>query len=262
MTPPAPAPAAPAAPALDAVQALQEEEYAFPYHYLPDRTDGAVRQFQYWGWGYKYLAGIEFFLELLGTWSFERLVDVGCGDGRLLREIAARFPGRALVGIDYSERAIALARALNPGLDYRRHDLLEAPLGETFDVVTLSEVLEHIPPQRIPAFVDGMAALMGPGSKLLVTVPHANQKLNPKHYQHFTRASLAAALGPRLEVVEWHFFDRQSRQMGLWQRLLRNRFFVLNHAGLLDHVYRLYTRRYLKADENDCLRLAAVCRLR
>jgi hypothetical protein len=48
--------------------------------------------------------------------------------------------------------------------------------------------------------VGGLAGLMGPGSKLLVTVPHANQKLNPKHYQHFTRASLEAALGPRLEV--------------------------------------------------------------
>jgi hypothetical protein len=50
--------------------------------------------------------------------------------------------------------------------------------------------------------------------------------------------------------------------MALWQRLLRNRFFVLNHAGLLGHVYRLYTRRYLRASEGDCLRLAAVCRLR
>lgn len=244
---------------MDAVQAIQEGEYDFPYHYIPESSDGAVRQFQYWGWGYKYLAGIEMLQRIISEQPFERLIDVGCGDGRLLRQLATTFGESRLMGIDYSERAIGLAKVLNPRIDYRVHDILQKPLGETFDVVTLSEVLEHIPPDAVDPFVEGLAGLMHSGSRLIVTVPHANQKLNPKHYQHFTSESLGAVLSPHVKVVGWRFFDRRSRRMALWNRVLRNKLFVLNHAPTLRHIWSLYTERYLEATETDCLRLAAIC---
>ena len=251
-----------ARPELDAVQRLQEDEYAFPYHYLPQAdADGAVRQFQYWGWGYRYLAGIDFVAELVGAAPFATLADVGCGDGRMRRELGRRFPEARLCGLDFSERAVALARALNPGLDLRVHDVTREPLGETFDTVVLSEVLEHIPPPELGAFVAGVAGLMHAGSRLVVTVPHANQKRHPKHYQHFTRASLEAALVPHVRPVAWHPFDRRSRGLALWQRVLRNRFWVLNHAPTLRRVARLHREHIHGATESDALRLAVVCRL-
>lgn len=245
---------------MDAIQQLQEEEYDFPYHYLPDRKDGALRAFQYWGWGMKYAVGIDLIMDLVGAEPFDSLVDVGCGDGRLLREVAERFPEADMLGVDYSEHAVRLARGLNPGLDYRAFDVYEDDLGRTYDVILLSEVLEHIPLPEAPRFVEGLARMAHADTRLVVTVPHANQKLNPKHYRHFTSDSLGEALAPHFEVDEWVFFDQPSRMMALAQRLMYNKLFVLNHGPALRAIERLYRRRYLHTDEAGCFRLGAVAR--
>src|SRR3989304_5312565 len=41
----------------------------------------------------------------------EALLDIGCGDGKVTAEIAARLPRGFAVGIDNSEEMIALARS-------------------------------------------------------------------------------------------------------------------------------------------------------
>ncbi len=59
------------------------------------------------------------------------------------------------MGIDISARAVALARGLNPELEFAVRDILEDPEPGAFDVVTLLEVIEHaaavaggVPPGR------------------------------------------------------------------------------------------------------------------
>lgn len=73
----------------------------------------------------------------------ERLLDLGCGDGRATA--AARPPARLVVGAEVSVHAcrFALARGVRavacsgdePGLPFR---------GETFDAVTCLDVIEHV----------------------------------------------------------------------------------------------------------------------
>ncbi|MBC8252913.1 MAG: anion permease, partial [Ardenticatenia bacterium] len=81
---------------------LQDREYAYPYHYIPTWENGQFSQVQYWSWGYRYLGGIQVVLDQLRKLSFETLVDIGCGDGRFLREAKARFPEARMLGVDYS----------------------------------------------------------------------------------------------------------------------------------------------------------------
>ena len=40
--------------------------------------------------------------------------DVGCGDGALISTLSDFLPGTICQGIDYDEKAIALARHINP----------------------------------------------------------------------------------------------------------------------------------------------------
>jgi SAM-dependent methyltransferase len=47
-------------------------------------------------------------LDLSGT---ERILDVGCGNGRITAEIAARVPGGSALGVDSSADMIAFASA-------------------------------------------------------------------------------------------------------------------------------------------------------
>lgn len=72
----------------DDEQQIQEDQYDYPYHYIPRVENGQFSQSQYWSWGMHYLGGIQLILEQIDSYSFDSLIDVGCGDGRFLRELA------------------------------------------------------------------------------------------------------------------------------------------------------------------------------
>lgn len=252
----------------DSQTRAQEAEYAFPYHYIPGVKGAKFSSIRQWRWGFRYLGGMQLVLDQLEKISFSSIVDIGCGDGRFLREIAQTYPGKQLLGVDASERAIRLAQALNPELDYRASDIVQNPLAATFDVATLIEVIEHIPPAALPDFLGAVAKAIQPGGHLVLTVPHRNKPLIPKHYQHFTGAQLRALLAPHFEVIHVFPFDVRVRWRPLlWfiEKLLggKGRWFLFTNARIQYQFYRLYLRRYLYAgSENDCARIAVVARRR
>jgi len=201
-------------------QLEQEEQYSVPYHYIPLLQKGNFSQSLSWSWGMHYLAGIELVLSVLKRESFSSVLDVGCGDGRFLREASNAFEGVKFHGIDYSEKAIAFARAFNPSLSYSCFDIETESLDKKYDVVTMMEVLEHIPPGNVPTFLESVSQALSPGGRLFLTVPHINKMVNDKHYQHFSNETLRNALEPHFRVQQIMPFDRQSRVIGRLTRLL------------------------------------------
>jgi trans-aconitate 2-methyltransferase len=90
----------------------------------------------------------------LGLHGHERVLDIGCGDGKVTAEIAAKLGHGAVVGIDNSPAMIALAQATYPrakwaNLSFQLADAADLPFAEEFDVVfsnaTLHWVLDHAP---------------------------------------------------------------------------------------------------------------------
>jgi 2-polyprenyl-3-methyl-5-hydroxy-6-metoxy-1,4-benzoquinol methylase len=74
-----------------------------------------------------------------------RLLDVGCGQGDLLK--AAENRGWEATGIDVSSHAVTTARGR--GLDVKKGELTDVALPENhFDVITMYEVIEHMPNPR------------------------------------------------------------------------------------------------------------------
>ncbi len=79
----------------------------------------------------------------------ERILDLGCGDGALTAELAARVPDGSVLGIDASEGMIQVAeKNALPNLRFQLLDINElASLPETFDLVfsnaTLHWVKDH-----------------------------------------------------------------------------------------------------------------------
>jgi 2-polyprenyl-3-methyl-5-hydroxy-6-metoxy-1,4-benzoquinol methylase len=85
----------------------------------------------------------DFFVERVK--AGDRVLDVGCGYGAVAHSLAARG-GAHVTGVDISEENIARARAMfsHPGLTFVAGDARRAVPRERFDVVVLSNVLEHI----------------------------------------------------------------------------------------------------------------------
>lgn len=75
----------------------------------------------------------------------ERVLDVGCGIGAVAHSVASRT-GAHVTGIDYSAESIAVAheRYNLPQLEFIVGDATRSLPDQSFDVVILSNVLEHI----------------------------------------------------------------------------------------------------------------------
>jgi ubiquinone/menaquinone biosynthesis C-methylase UbiE len=147
------------------------------------------------------------------------ILDVGCGEGVLTEQWAARInpaPPTRIVGIDLEDPKLAAewAQRRRPNLTFAPMEVerLEFADGE-FELVAATEVLEHVTdPERALAEMARVA-----GRHLLVSVPHEPlwRALNmargaylrqlgntPGHLNHWTRRSFVSLLGRYGEVAE------------------------------------------------------------
>jgi len=146
---------------MDQKQIKQEKQYGFPYHHIPSLKGGLFSQHRLLDWGYMYISHLEAVWDYLDDVPFKSLLDVGCGDGKFLYEMRKKFPDVFFAGNDYSERAIAFAKAFNfdNGVHFSTQsaDKVSAEKG-SFDVVTSIEVLEHIPLEETGEFCKSFAS--------------------------------------------------------------------------------------------------------
>lgn len=123
--------------------------------------------------------------DLLAGVRFESLVDVGCGNGELLRLIDARFPGKQLAGVDLSPAVVAQnARALPHmrfsacNIENEAIPLVDGPV----DVIVCSEVIEHLDHQEIA--LRAIAGALKPGGHAIITCPSGKVFATEKHFGH------------------------------------------------------------------------------
>lgn len=107
----------------------------------------------------------------------KRALDIGCGGG-LLAEPLARL-GADVTAIDAAPEAIEVAKAhaaaQGLAIDYRAAPAEAiAAAGETFDLVTSMEVIEHV--ADLPAFVAALAAVIAPGGLALLSTPNRTER--------------------------------------------------------------------------------------
>lgn len=115
-------------------------------------------------------------LMLPGLTPTDRILDVGCGDGRATRVVAERC--RQVVGIDVSLGALRAARQRSPnGLwlcASLEHDL---PFADaSFDVLHCCEVIEHL--VDVPAALQAMHRVLRPGGLLFLSTPYHGRVKN------------------------------------------------------------------------------------
>src|SRR5690349_9434415 len=92
-------------------------------------------------------------LALLNLEGSERVLDVGCGDGKITAQIAARVPNGTVTGVDSSQDMIAFASnhfgpTLRSNLRFEVADARCLPFREEFDLVVSFNALHWIPDQE------------------------------------------------------------------------------------------------------------------
>lgn len=103
------------------------------------------------------------------------LADIGCAEGEAAAVMKETFPSLQVVGFDFSERAIEIARARYPEVEFQAHSL--ESITEQYDVVMCSNVLEHFgTPGPI---VEKLAKIAK--RHLLILVPGWEVERHPEH---------------------------------------------------------------------------------
>jgi trans-aconitate 2-methyltransferase len=107
----------------------------------------------------------------------ERVLDVGCGDGTITADIAARVPRGAVLGVDPSHDMIEYASSHfgRPNLRFEVGDARRLPYRSEFDLAVSFNALHWVPEQDA-ALSAIRAALKPDGRALLRMVPNGRRE--------------------------------------------------------------------------------------
>ncbi len=160
-----------------------------------------------------------------------RLLDVGFGQGDMLRTIAGRFPEAELVGVDLNPRSAPAAQAVTPGhlgIRYVTGDYGDLA-GERWDLIVSSLVAHHMTHGQLVAFLrfmDGHAQM--------------GWLINDLH-----RHSLPHRGFPILaRLMRWHRMVREDGTLSIARSYRPAEWLpILAEAGVSARVYRAFPFR-------------------
>lgn len=137
----------------------------------------------------------EFFTDNIG--SEDKVLDIGCGNGSLAKDIAK--VAKSVLGVDIDDKLIEKAKRKNsaPNLEYKALDATKDLSDQKFDVIVMSNVLEHIEHR-----VDFLKKIKPLANKFLFRVPMIDRewvtlykkefgmdyRLDTTHFTEFTFA--------------------------------------------------------------------------
>ena len=100
-----------------------------------------------------------------------RVVDIGCGNGALCRELASR--GYEVVGCEPSADGVRFAQSAAPELVFHQLGVDDEPIAvgnESFDVAIATEVIEHlVRPRNLLRFAK---QVLWPGGHFIISTPY------------------------------------------------------------------------------------------
>jgi len=135
--------------------------------------------------------------------SEDKVLDIGCGNGALTFEVAKK--AKKVVGIDLDKKNIKIAKKKYwaPNIEYLVGDATKDLPNQKFDVIILSNVLEHIKNR-----VEFLQKIKNLAPKILIRVPMINRdwitlykkelgvewRLDKTHYIEYTLESFKEEL--------------------------------------------------------------------
>lgn len=185
----------------------------------------------------------------------KNLLDVGCGTGDFLQ--IAKQNNWTVTGIEPNEQARILANRKTGNAVFDIEQLLKLN-SESFDVITLWHVLEHLPNLEEHIYI--FKKLLKPNGSLIIAVPNYNSYDAqyykefwaaydvPRHMWHFNKESiskLARIVSLEVEKTKPMYFD--AFYVSLLSEKYKNgkmNFFNAIRVAMLSNFYSINTREF------------------
>lgn len=176
-------------------------------------------------------------LSALGDVRGKRILEVGCGKGRISRILNAR--GADIYGIDISEKLLTHARSIAP-YHFFKAEAYSIPFkSNTFDALVLLEVIEHIP--QLERAIKEMARVLTPEGRLVI-VDRNKFSLNNRRF-----------LVPNLIIKRYHelknewMYPRDFPYREIWFNPTRVRKLLCRYFDVSEYSYILSGGEIIKA---------------
>jgi SAM-dependent methyltransferase len=175
------------------------------------------------------------FFELLPP-PGSRTLEVGCGEGRVSRDLKAR--GHTVVALDASPSLLRLAQEADPGGEYVLGDAAQLPFEDaSFDLVVAFNSLMDI--DEMPTAIEEAARVLEPDGRFCICVTHPIRDAG-----RFETRGRDAPLVIRGAYFGKRRFDETVERDGLemrfrgWAYALQDYADALEHAGFLIETFR------------------------
>ena len=161
-------------------------------------------------------------LSMVATLKPKRILDIGCGNGVLCAQL--KQAGYSVVGMDFDEGGIEIARQNFPGINFYPYGVQDDPTvlcdnEGLFDLVISTEVVEHLfAPHLLMQYA---ANVLNDSGLLLVSTP----------YHGYWKNLVLAILGKwdAHHMPLWH-----GGHIKFWCRATLGQLFVNSHYNILD----------------------------
>jgi len=146
-----------------------------------------------------------------------RVLDVGCGTGFLAERLARR--GFGGVGIDLSPDSVEIAnerlRDIGPGTLRAEVGSAYDPPEGTFDLITLTDVLEHLEDPR--ACLGALRSRLVPGGLLVVSTPNRRSLPGARRWlaERYPGLDISLSLAPVDNWQTWTDLESHGAAAGL-----------------------------------------------
>jgi len=163
-------------------------------------------------------------LKQYGLRSGSSVLELGCGIGALTTLIARTVTRGTVEAADLSPASVEAARRALAGTRVRfvTADVVTyRPPAVRWDLITLFDVIEHIPEERHETLFRNLAAIMDDGTRLLINVPapesiEYDRARHPDRLQAVDQPIRPAALLARLEAAGLRLVAYET--YGIWMK--------------------------------------------